>query len=729
MSLQFDSHKVDWGRTFKEFRQNGSGVRDLAGLPDKLYMRDGTVLNTGETDETRAEKLRRAGMIEIVEQRMAEDDEDQPKRRGRPSGGKLSALQLPELKTPKIQEALPAGVDEDEEKSEQQVQQTQESPMTSAKRPQNPGSTQVALRDVPLEQIHAVIQQQLYDQVNLRISYKNARGNPIFIGQFTVAVDQLMEIETILKNEFGGGCFRVDARDPNDAKRVAEIPVFEVTVHGPQRIMQNGQILPPGVAPPPQMSQSSPGMWGASSLSPSMPGMPMSPGVLSTPMQGQQPQQSSAPWIAQSPAAPPYMPPQPGPQVHAQPVMAITPDVLAVGELNKAQDAAMRERHAREEDQRRFQRVQAETQKQLDALKQTLAEQRLKEEDRARQMELAAVRDQLRQQERRFEELMQSERNRKPSFDWGGFAAIVSAAVPLVTTVITSSKEQASKSLELQQQGVNQLITATLSRANDGKWVEPILALLPTLMPVVKDWMKSRSPEGQADLVATLSENHLTTIGMIAKLMNEMGAGDNPPVWFPLVQSLLGQLISAAESFAKSNKASVGIPVTSKHLPAQPTQPALTPAQAAAGMMVQGPQGPAQTPMQTPVQTSPQAGFGKQIVQVVMNHPEVPADIKTPEWLHLIERLHDKAPVEEVAAYFATHMRKLDLNLPKMLEGFWEEDNGPKLMRNLFINLPIWGMDPEYVLAFIDKAMDILTEPAQVGAEFAAPDFFTSVAQ
>jgi hypothetical protein len=122
---------------------------------------------------------------------------------------------------------------------------------------------------------------------------------------------------------------------------------------------------------------------------------------------------------------------------------------------------------------------------------------------------------------------------------------------------------------------------------------------------------------------------------------------------------------------------------------------------------------------------------------MMQTSPQVPDDLKTPEWLHLVERLHDRAPVEEVAKFFAEHVRTLDDNLPAIMAGFWDRGGAPQVMEALFSNLPIWQWDRQYMQAFMDKAMDELTsedEPRPPVAAAAQPspqpasavDFFST---
>jgi hypothetical protein len=718
-----DPDKVDWIKTIA--RNSESYSERIQGAPKEYVLLDGTIVINEETKnqsvgaalDSPPPPVDRAAVAEHLNKR----------RLGRPPGtGPLqkaaaatAAGAAAKLSAPKLSEAIPAGSDPEEEKTEAQEPE----PMPSKPRTQTlPGVTGTAaniVRELPLEAIHEAIEQNYFGEgVVLHINYKNARGIPTSLGRTQVSLEALAtDLEEWLRTQWGGGCFRIDARDPATGKRALPIPVFEISIHAPQRLMTNGTVLAPGQAPPqgsPMTSgfQNAPWMPAQGSM-----GGPSMPGNVSVP--------AAPPWQA----FPQAWPAQGAPGVHHVPVMSMPPDQIAMTELQKTQTALERERQARAKESADFTRK-------LDEVRQTLVDQRLKEEDRARQLDQQAMRDQMRRMEENFRAQLDQERNKKPSFDLGALAAVVTALVPVVTTLISTRNDQAQRSLEMQATGVNNLMTATLDRS-DSKWLEKALALAPTMMPLVlpifKAWAEQRSPTAQADLVATLSENHLTALSMMAKLMNEMvPAGPEQPAWVPVFQQMVGTVVQSIDGMVRSNKNAVGIPTQSRHLP-QPqvqVQQQMTPAQIASGM--QGEIAVAQPPIVTPLSR------GAQVAQYLTTLAEVPADLKTPPFLKLIEDLHNEVSVDEVALYFANHMRELDDNVPQMLQTIWTTDNPEQLFQNLFMNLPIWQWNQSYALSFIRKAADILTMPdapsattAQSAAAAAIPkpvDFFAPVA-
>lgn len=705
---EYDHDKINWLETFKRNDLPATGPLPK-GLPPILVMLDGTTVSTEEESKPAVS----SDVVQHLEKRA---------RIGRPPGSgpnqraaaaAAATASSPSAKLPALAEALPAG-GEDEEKPEDQEPTMPTKPRTQTL-PGATGTGAVIVRELPIEAIHEAIEQNYYENgVELRVHYKNDRGTPIQLGKTLVALDALAsDLEEWLRSNFGGGCFRVDARDPLTGKRALPIPVFEVSIHAPRRLMSNGTVLPLGQTAPAIGMQGSPAMtsgfqgpWVAAPAGGTM-GTPLMPGNVQTS------QQQQPPWMQAAMQG--YGPPQ-TPGVHHVPVMSMPPDQIAMAELQKAQTALERERAARVRDTNEFT-------KKLEAITQELNDRRLKEEDRARQSDALQMREQMRRLEENFRLSMEQERNKRPAVDLTGLASIVAAVVPVVTAMISTRGDQASRSLEMQAQGVNNLMKATLERG-DSKWVEKAIAALPLIIPVLgplfKTWAEQKSPAAQADLVATLSENHLTALSMMAKLMNEMVTSSGPdlPPWVGVFQQMVGTVVQSVDSMVRSNKNSVGLQTQSRHLPSgapqpvqqpaqqqQPAQPGMTPAQAAMGMA--GAQSSFEQPQ---VQFSP-APTGAQIAQLAMMSPEVPADFKTPQFLKLVEDLHNQVDVDTVATFFANHLRELEDNVPEALRAIWQTDQPEQLLQSVFMNLPIWQWNEPYTVAFIKKTVDILTTP------------------
>lgn len=698
----YDPDKVDWVKTFAA---NSLPPGPITGAPPIIVLLDGTRVYTDDDQDPKPANGLSSEMGEHLQ-----------KRRGRPPGSSSTQRLGAKPIAPALPEALPAGggVGEEEEspektakaeKAEKAESGSQEPPMTKPRAQTLPGSTGTAVavvREIPLEQIHEAIDQNLFESgVELRIQYKNNRGTPIFLTRTQVPLEALVsDLEDWLRSQWGGGTYRIDARDPASGKRALPIPVFEVSIHGPPRLASNGTVLPPGHTP----SSFAAGAQGSSQMSgfqaPWAPatqgfGQPLVPGSVQVPQ---------APW-GQA-AAPAY-----GPSAHQVPVMSMPPDAIAMNELQKTQAALERERLAHA-------KATAEANKRFEALTAQINEMRLKEEDRARQLDAQHMRNEMRRMEEGFKAALEHERNRRPSFDLAALAGVVSAVVPVVTAMISTRSEQSSKAFEMQQSGINNLLKATLERG-DSKWLEKLIGALPVLLPAVapvfKLWAEQKSPAAQADLVATLSENHLTALSMMAKFMNEMaGAGPDQPAWVGVFQQMIGTVVSSIDSMVKSNKAAVGIPVQSQHFQQpkmmqpqipQPAQPSMTPAQAAMGGM------PTSAP--TTPQNEPVLSIGAQVARAVMAEPSVPQDFKTAPLMKLIEDLHNKVDAELTAKFFADHLRELGDDVPKLLKEIWNTDEPEQLLQSVFVNLPIWSWDQQYTLRFIQRTVDILTTPAE----------------
>lgn len=725
---RYNTDEVNLLESIRRSREYTNGA-PFSGTPPILVYNDGTEVNTVEevkkmqAEADAAKKAPSANNADVLQHLQHRRGPGRPKSAKTPSAPQLS-----------LEEATPAGMlDEPVEVEEPAAKlpsgsqdkrdaQVQEPTMPSKPKQNLPGTTASAhgnvAKEVPLEAIHEAIEQGFYLQgVKIKLQHKNHRGIPVYLAEAILPLETLADIETLIKEQWGGGTFRVTALDPETGKPARAIPPFEVLIHAPPRISPNGTVVPPGVSIPPpgnpfQQQQGAPMSSPWFSHAPVVPGN--IPGQMMTGAQSQ-------PWGFQQPgfqAAPVAMPA--GYPAHPAPVMSMSPDAIAMHELQSTKVQLAREQSARQRDQDSFN-------KKLELLQQQIAENRLKEEDRARQHESAQLRDMIRQIEERSRQALEQERTRRPMFDMTAFAAVVGAVVPVFTALISSRNDQSNKSLEVQASGVNSLMKATLERVDSqGRWLKELLPIIiPAMTPLVKSWLETKSPAAQADLVATLSENHLTSISMMAKLVNDMASqAPEPPVWLPIFQQALTTIVSGVDSLAKSTKSSVGLPVQSAHMPApQPMQqqPTLTPAQVASGM---------RTPMQTPVQTVPQPSplTGAQVAQLLVAAPEVPQDLKTREWLEIVAMLHDRVAVEQVAKVFVDHMQKLDKNLPSMLQGFWDTDDPDAMLKSLFSNLPIWQWDANYVVAFINKAMESL-EPEDVSKkdETGAPgvvDFF-----
>jgi len=547
-------------------------------------------------------------------------------------------------------------------------------------------------REIPLSQIREAC--EIWTTIPTKIYRRNARGAIALIGTFDRTPFELADVDTWLKQEWGGGYFRVEARNPENMAEFAHpIPPFEIMIDGPMKAPNNtaGQTLPAGghVAPDPAV------------MAPwlSITGKPMNgatqrvdPRYLPPFLQGE-PAHVQLDWAKQV-GVPIVTDPHPSAGFGGQP-WAFTPDAMAKGEL----DSVKKER---DEARRQADLERKAFDQKFDALQKRLESAEAQRRDDVARAERAT-------QDQRFE-MLQRELAQlraapapvapKPSID----PAMIAALAPILTTFITSQRDASSRAIEMQSKGVSDLMTATLARSDQKPMMDMIKMILPLAMPLLKDWWESNSPKAQSDLVATLAENQLTSVGMMAKMVNEFaanaGGGDQPPWWLPMVQETMRGVTNAAEKLTQSSKAAV--PGPAQHVPiqghvqapqaqqAQPESGGMNMANALSGMN------------------------GQQIAQLIFNDPRLPAEFKSREWFQIITELHNKAPAAELGRKLAGHLRDLDEQqkpLPEALRSIWDTDNPEQLFETVFSALPIWQMDREYCIELARKAIAVLTEP------------------
>lgn len=554
---------------------------------------------------------------------------------------------------------------------------------------------------IPLPQIQEA--REIYPSLPVKISRRNTRGHLAVIGTYDKSPTELADIDMWIKEMWGGGRFRVEPRNPEDPTQYATpIPPFEVEVDGPMKapnyspgggggpsIAGNGMHEQSAFAP-----AGSPYGMGGPMMPPSMPhahmpsqGNRVDPRSLPAFVRNMEPIHQQA--YAQQMGL--VMPEQ---GAYTQPVMKFTPDQLMKEELDRAQGTLERERREREierklaakqlEDTRReAEQRHVETQRRLEQIERAGMEERMKERERANERELAALRAE-----------MVANQNRKPAFDPTLVGTVLTAIAPVITAVVTSGRDAQNRTMELQSKGVADLMQATLARSDKNPLLDTLKTAVPLLAPFLKDWWDSKSPRAQADLVATMAENQLTSIGMMARLVNDfsanMGSDGAPPWWLPVVQETMRGVTQAAEKLTQTSKAAVPQVVSAPPQAAQNAQP-----------------------QQQQQQSNPFAALnGAQIAQLIMSDARLPQGFKTREWLQILTSVHDRKAVPEVASVIALHIRALDDKLPEGLTGLWDTDRPQDVLLQLFAALPIAQIDPQYTAQLVEGILDALSYDA-----------------
>jgi hypothetical protein len=567
---------------------------------------------------------------------------------------------------------------------------------------------------VPTEAIEAARDNSV-ENVVVKLSQRNDRGHLGHVGMYPMPVDQLLQIEEWLKDEHGGGSFMIETKDPmNPGSSLAGIPTFDVKIMAPVRAATGkpassftggaspfglpsqfgGQPFgaPPGLQPPP---------FGQAYVDPKF--LP--------PFVRHLPQSAQVEW-AQSNGVPVTTAQPPG---FTMPVMQNTPDELMRIENERAQGQLERSRAEIRQQELAHKREIETERKRFEELRQELERQRREAETRATEARF----EQIQQQNKMQIDLLMTrlnDANKAPpppppkGLDLGGIAAIIAAVAPVVGAMVESSRSHATRSAELQNTSMTELLKATVAKSDSSPMLELFIKTAPLMTPIVLKLIESKSPAAQADLVASLSENHMTAISMMAKLVGEMGGGGGggeEPWWLPTVQGMLGAVVKSAESLGASNRRAVGLPSS----PAPMTQlPRQTPAQTAAA-----------EPQHVPAQvTSLDQLTGLQIAELVWQQPGLPADIRDSEgWFKLVVRLHEKVPAIEAAQLFVDHIRMLDPDpstgrtgpgLPLVMAGFWDSsaEKTEAILRGIFGVLPIAQQDPAYLDAFISNVFELL---------------------
>jgi hypothetical protein len=522
-----------------------------------------------------------------------------------------------------------------------------------------------------------------YHQVDLRISRVNARGGRSSMGSFVKSPAEVNDIELWLRDLAGGGRFHVDPLKHGEAGRADPIPPFEIEIDGPAKAMKGSEIN----TQPAQygIPMAAPGM-GAPMMAAG--GMPMGAGApfvdpkhLPNFARGMEPQHQVA--YARSMG----IPVQTGHPGQA-PANAFASDQIANKELDRAKEELARERAAREEERKEAQQREEETRRRMDRMEAQRAEDQRKAEADRHALEMDRMRaDQARDREQ-FQQQMQALQNRpveapKPTFS----PEMLTALGGIVTAFISSNNERAARQAEMQAQGQQALLQATMAKGDSKPMMDMLKQVMPVAAPLLASFWESKSPKAQADLVATMAENQLTSISMMAELINSFGAGqENPPFWLPMAQETLRGVVQAAETMANKNKDVGGSPVQAPTaLPASAPTPAAAPA--------------SQVTAEPPF--SPE-----QITQMIMQDSRYPAWGRTPEWAQALTLLHGRSP--DAAPYIANMLATLDREnrTPPEIADVW--DRADEVLANILRPMPIWGYDNEYAVGVINQIIEIL---------------------
>jgi hypothetical protein len=387
--------------------------------------------------------------------------------------------------------------------------------------------------------------------------------------------------------------------------------------------------------------------------------------------------------------------------------------------------------------------------------------ERLLEESRRKDEALAAERERAREERHKSELSLIREQLRMmseaPKVESKGTADMVAALAPfapVLAAMVTSRETSASKSLEVQQQGLASLMNATLSQANKpDSTTEMLKTFGPLLIPFVKDMMDNKSPEKQALLYNAMAENSLSSLAMMAQLIESFASqgGDPDPWWLGPVKEALGGVVGMTEAYMMSKG---GLPGQAPQAPRQiaatatasasapkPTQPTQTQFAAPsyktedADTRAAAPTDPDvyeqaevvdDVPSPDPVRARSRADRAMQFastgvkpgngVEDTLSQGErtllafLPEAFQTPEWRAIVvalQRQEDPEDVADLCASYILHLINFNL-LPDALSDITVDP--ARALDRLLQPLPIMQHNPEYAVAVMQQTIEMLIE-------------------
>jgi hypothetical protein len=572
-----------------------------------------------------------------------------------------------------------------------------------------PARSKTLNQEIPWDEIGEISTK--YESVLLRIQRRNGRGQLQTLGAaITMETSKLPALEDWLQSFAGGGDYEIEIKDPNNSISILT-PRFKAPIAGaarPPRFLGNaedqyavnpfeGQQQQQQQQPPQQRNFQAPqGAW-ANNLHP------------------QQQQNYGGGRIGR---------PAPG--------ATVASDTLAM------------QQHAE---------YKAETAKTIAKLEGTvdklIADNKRTQDSLARERE--AARDEKHKSElQRIEQMMQvmMDKRSEPvvAQKANGTIDIIAAMAPFVpvfAAMVTSRESSASKSMEVQSAGLNQLMTATLSQANKPDSTQELLkSLLPLAMPFISQLMEAKSPGAQAQLFNSMVENNLSQVAMMAQLIESFATqgGQEEPWWLPMIRETLGGVVGMTEAYMQGKGLPGQLPATPRQLPPGAPAPQMQtmetpPVSGFASYGTDGDDSQLAEIVDVPALPNPAAARarGERATQEVMTGIKpgngiedtltmqekvmlsvLPADFQTPEWRGIVVAVERQEDVEDVADLCASHIVHLiNFNLlPRHLMDV-VEDPARALDRVLGV-LPVMKANPEYGVDLINGVIDILIEAEAV---------------
>jgi hypothetical protein len=345
---------------------------------------------------------------------------------------------------------------------------------------------------------------------------------------------------------------------------------------------------------------------------------------------------------------------------------------------------------------------------------------RLREQlaERERAVEAERHRAELSALTARIEAMQQAQSRPQPESksnvtDWAPLAA---AVAPVLSAWISSQSSAAAKSLEVQQQGLQSLMQATLGQSNKTSDVEKLITTLgPLVMPLISENMKSRGPEAQAGLFQAMAENNLNSVAMMAQLIEAFASagGKEEPWYLPMIKEALGGVVQVAQAYTQQPG---GLPGQ------QPIPPRPSGALAAYSTLDEA--APPQAPQQaapTAKRPAPQQPKVPQNLEVLFSL--LPGEFQTNEWRAILRALHAEPapPADKVAVMLTSHLEHLvtfDM-VPALLSQVREHPRAT--LEALLEKLPVARSNPSYAKQVLDLTLTYLAEDGFAGPASGEP--------
>jgi hypothetical protein len=506
----------------------------------------------------------------------------------------------------------------------------------------DPKPSKQILPEIPFDEIKELAARQPYVYLNLR--RRNGRGAMGFIAGLSIATNDLSDgsLEKVLAENYGGGEFHVDARNPENRMEVL-LPTYSTSIDGMPK--------------PANVPQGAPGEMSSREQRQARANMPM----------------ASQPVPAAVYPGNPWFPQQPAAGARPQDFMERTPDGYLSEQTQQLREdiAKLQEMHAdaQRRAENRIEQLRADNER-------LRLEQRERDQQHARDL-----------QEARFRDLEAKLQNpAKPAIDLNAISALIAALVPVLTAMVNASKERAAlmvtqqqNAANLQMEGLKTMVTAQSSKKPDFD----LKTLVELGTPLVTAFLSNRDPAKMADLMTAAGENQLGLLSLVANMVGQMGGEAESPM-MRIIQEAIAGAVNVAEKMAASREPQ---PPAPRQPPQAAPQPQPTQQPAPRRRVAGAP------PAQPRVVEAPQTP--DQLARMMLADKDWPAAMRTPQWQVIMRDIHDpEAPVEETALAFA---RALDAlydagRLPPSLLPLFDaaDDELPAIALSLFENLPVW---------------------------------------